>query len=376
MTPASSRPCLAGSAPDAPPGEAPTHRLAALRGALLGWFDRSRRDLPWRRDRTPYRVWLAEVMLQQTQVAAATPYFERFVERFPDAHSLARAPLPEVLALWKGLGYYSRARNLHRAAQQVAREGMPQSAQALRDLPGFGRYTAAAVASLAFGERVALVDGNVARVLSRLLAIDAPPGAPGREERLWAEAGTLLDPDRPGAFNEALMELGALVCTPARPRCEPACPLRPWCEACRSGRQALIPPPRARPVPEKLDLACAVAFRGGRLLLARRAEHGLFGGLWELPSVVVGPGATPARALEAAGWRPGARRAAATVHRRLTHRDLSLHLVPCAARRGRLEGYLEQRAVSREDLAAMGIATAMAQAIEKAFAVGAARRRG
>ena len=161
----------------------------SLRAALLAWFERNRRDLPWRRRRDPYAVWLSEVMLQQTQVSTVIPYFERFLERFPDPASLAAAPLPEVLAMWKGLGYYSRARNLHRAAQRIAEDGMPSTAEALRELPGLGRYTAAAVASLSFGEPVAVLDGNVARVLARLRAIEGPLGAD--EKRLWAEAEAL-----------------------------------------------------------------------------------------------------------------------------------------------------------------------------------------
>ncbi len=353
------------------PGPAPS----SLRRALLRWFAASRRDLPWRRGRTPYRVWLAEVMLQQTQVATATPYFERFVARFPDVQALAEAELSEVLTLWKGLGYYSRARNLHRAARQIAERGMPSTAAGLRELPGFGRYTAAAVASLAFGKAVALVDGNVARVLSRLRGIAEPPGDPGREARLWQEAEALLDPARPGAFNEALMELGALVCTPAQPRCLEGCPWSRWCEARRRGLQASIPPPRPRPTMKKLALACAVVRSRGRLLLARRPERGLFGGLWELPSFPVPRPSAASAALEAAGLRPRSprRQPLASFRRQLTHRALSLHLFACEPPSRKLGGYLEQRWVTRRGLAALGIASAMSGAIEAAFSAAPAK---
>lgn len=340
---------------------------SSLRRSLLAWFEAHRRDLPWRRERTPYRAWLAEVMLQQTQVATATPYFERFVERFPDAPSLAAADLSEVLGLWKGLGYYSRARNLHRAARKIAERGMPRTAAGLRELPGFGRYTAAAVASMAFGEAVPLVDGNVARVLSRLRAIEDPPGAKGRDERLWREAEALLDRERPGAFNEALMELGALVCTPRQPRCDDACPWARWCEARRRGLQASLPPPRPRAAPKKLVHACAVVRVGARLLLARRPERGLFGGLWELPSLPVERPSVAQRALEAAGLRLRSARPLCVVKRQLTHRELRLHLFACGPPPGRLEGYLEQRMVSPEELSALGIASAMSEAIERAL---------
>ncbi|MGC4116852.1 MAG: A/G-specific adenine glycosylase [Myxococcales bacterium] len=341
---------------------------SSLRRSLLRWFEQHRRDLPWRKDRTPYRVWLAEVMLQQTQVVTATPYFERFVQRFPDVGSLARAELPEVLSLWKGLGYYSRARNLHRAAQQIAREGMPQTAAGLRELPGFGRYTAAAVASIAFGEPVALVDGNVARVLSRLRAIALPPGAKGRDERLWAEAEALVDPRAPGAFNEALMELGALVCTPAQPRCDEACPWKSACEARRQGLQSSLPPPKPRPAPKKLALACAVVRRNGRILLARRPERGLFGGLWELPSVPFETPSAATKALSDSGLRAQRPKPLAVFRRQLTHRALSLHLFVCDPPAGPLEGYLEQRFVTPADLDSLGISSAMAGAIDRAFA--------
>jgi len=336
-----------------------------LRRALLTWFDANQRDLPWRRQRDPYRVWLSEVMLQQTQVATVIPYFERFLARFPTVEALARARLPQVLALWRGLGYYSRARNLHRAAQLIARDGLPRTAKALRELPGFGRYTAAAVASLAFGERAAVLDGNVARVIARLEAIALPPGAPRREVQLWSLAEELLDPARPGAFNEAMMELGALVCTPVNPGCG-QCPIARFCAARSRRMQERIPPPRIRRPRQKLQLACAVVQVRGRLLLARRREQGLFGGLWELPCAPTRRGETASSALKTIGLEALEAEPFAIVRRTLTHRELVLRLWRCRAPRGTtLPGYLEQRLVAADELDRLGIATAMAKAIAR-----------
>lgn len=338
----------------------------ALRSRLLAWFDEHRRDLPWRRARDPFAVWISEVMLQQTQVTTVIPYYQRFLARFPDAKALADAPLSEVLALWSGLGYYSRARNLHRAAQAIARDGMPRTSQGLRELPGFGRYTAAAVASIAFGEPVAVVDGNVARVLARLLAIEVPLASVA--ERLWSEAQALIDPGRPGAFNEAMMELGALVCIPSNPRCL-GCPVQADCRTHRRGLQARIPAPKVRPQRQRLDLACAAVLKGGSILLGRRAEKGLFGGLWELPSTEAADGA-PAAALQAIGFAALEEDPIAQVRRTLTHRELHLAVFLCRQSRRSASAYPELRFVPFEELREVGISTAMAKAIEAVRAGG------
>src|SRR5262249_12966131 len=214
-------------------------RVQSLRRALLEWFDKHKPDLPWRRARDPSAIGLSEVMLQQTQVVPVLPYWHRFLKRFPTVQSLADAALPDVLAQWRGLGYYSRARHLHRAAQLIrARpDGFPTTAKELVQLPGFGRYTAGAVASIAFGEPVPVVDGNVARVLSRLFEVDGAPGDRRREKELWSIAEELVAGDRPGDLNQALMELGALICRVDEPTCL-LCPVRPHCAALRSGRVA------------------------------------------------------------------------------------------------------------------------------------------
>jgi len=268
-------------------------RIARLRRNLLDWYAQQRRELPWRDEPDPYRVWISEVMLQQTQVATVTPYYERFVRRFPTLNDLASATLDEVLKAWEGLGYYARARNLHAAAGRVMAEHggqLPAGYAALRRLPGFGDYTAGAVASIAFGERVPAVDGNVKRVLARLLAItdDVARGATSR--RLRALAGALVPADRPGDFNQALMELGATICTPGTPRCL-LCPVRAECEGQAQGIQASLPikaPRRERP---HYDVTAAV-IRGedGRLLIAQRKPEAMLGGLWEFPGGKCQPG--------------------------------------------------------------------------------------
>ncbi|MGC9522618.1 MAG: A/G-specific adenine glycosylase [Anaerolineae bacterium] len=253
---------------------------------LLTWFERQARDLPWRHDRSPYRVWVAEVMLQQTQVDTVIGYYERFLERFPTLASLASASQEDVLKLWEGLGYYSRARALHRAAQEVMTEHggrVPADVAALRSLPGIGPYTAGAIASIAFGIPAPAVDGNVRRVMARVLAM-AGPGRGDLEEavRLW------MNEERPGAFAEALMELGATLCTPRVPRCL-LCPWHDLCRARELGEQASYPAPKARKATPHYDVTAAVILRDAactqapEVLVAQRLEDAMLGGLWEFP---------------------------------------------------------------------------------------------
>jgi len=271
---------------------APTLR-AALHRRLLGWWDAGHRDLPWRypqRAADPYRVWLSEVMLQQTQVAAALPYYRRFTERFPTLEALAAARDEEVYALWSGLGYYARCRNLLAAARlALARHGgLPGSLEALRALPGLGPYTAGAVASIAFALPAAAVDGNVARVLARLFRVEGAPAARRVRERLEALARALVHRRRPGDWNQALIELGATVCRRS-PACA-RCPVAASCAAREAGRERELPPARRRPARRRLVLACAVIERRGRALLVRRPEGGLLGGLRAFPAAEVGEG--------------------------------------------------------------------------------------
>jgi A/G-specific adenine glycosylase len=328
-----------------------------LRAALLGWYDAQARDLPWRRTRDPYAIWVSEVMLQQTQVPVVLPYWTAFMARFPDVRTLARASLDEVLAAWRGLGYYARARNLHRSAQAVVERHagrLPDEVEALRALPGFGRYTVGAVASIAFGREVPLVDGNVARVLARLFGVAGATGDAAREQRLWALAEVLVRGPRPGDWNQALMELGATVCRSEQPTCL-LCPLRAHCVGLASGRVAEIPAPKTRAPRRTLHIALAAVRRGEAVLLVRREGTGLFGGLWELPGVECAAG----QELEAlrARW-PEIRRSPrrlGRVERTLTHRALTLEIFEVFGLGPPAGG----RWATREEIESLGVSSAM-----------------
>jgi A/G-specific adenine glycosylase len=303
----------------------------ALHRRLLAWYDRHRRDMPWRRTRDPYPVWLSEVMLQQTRVATARPYYDAFIDRFPTLAALARAKAPEVLAAWAGLGYYRRARSLHEAARTVMREHggrVPDDPRAFRRLPGVGRYTTGAVLSICFDRPLAVLDGNVARVLSRLLALPAAIRDPRGARRLWALADSLVPMRRPGDWNQAMMELGATICTPRTPACA-RCPLRAWCRALALGRLADFPPQVARPAPEAVRRAVALIERGGRTLMAQH-EGTLLTGLWEPPGVELVNGAAAAPALRAAlrhlGVRARLTPTGRTVRHTITHRAISVEV--------------------------------------------------
>lgn len=256
---------------------------AAIRAALIAYFDTAARPLPWRSTDDPYAIWVSEIMAQQTRVETAIPYYERWLRQFPDVTALAAAPLDDVLKAWEGLGYYSRARNLH-AAAQIVRErhdgAVPGSYDALRALPGVGEYTAGAVSSIAFGARRPAVDGNVRRVLSRVLDVPSPPAALLRDV-----ADTLVPADRPGDFNQALMELGATICSPKSPRCH-ICPIARQCRSRAAGTQADRPSATKRKAVPAVDMATAVLRDdGGRLLIVRRPARGLLAGMWCFPAV-------------------------------------------------------------------------------------------
>ncbi|MGK7311578.1 MAG: A/G-specific adenine glycosylase [Candidatus Longimicrobiales bacterium M2_2A_002] len=259
----------------------PSPKPHEIARALLTHFDAHRRAMPWRETSDPYAIWVSEVMLQQTRVETVVPYWTEWMERFPTVDDLADADLDDVLKRWEGLGYYSRARNLHGAARMVRERfggRVPETVEELRELPGVGEYTAGAVASIAHGVPTPAVDGNVRRVLSRLYDLEAPTAA-----ELRSLAADLVPADRPGDFNQALMELGATVCTPRSPDCD-ACPLAGWCEARRLGVQEQRPRPKARKaIPEETVRTVVIARDDGVLLLVRRPEDGLLGGLWEFP---------------------------------------------------------------------------------------------
>lgn len=347
---------------------------------LRAWFDVHKRDLPWRVQRSPYRVWLSEVMLQQTQVAVVEDYYRRFLARFPDVAALARASDDEVLSLWSGLGYYSRGRNLHKAARVVATTHggiFPSTALALRQLPGVGPYTAAAVASLAYDEPVAVVDGNVARVLSRLTDERRPVDSPAGHQSIATHAQALVDAsDRPGATNEALMELGALVCVPRAPRCG-ACPWRDACAGRRIGSAEDLPvklPKRARRVCRVASVVVVDEVTGA-VWLEKRPARGLFGGLHEPPSCEI------AEDVEGA-WRallrardlpvPPSLPEPILVTRRLTHRDLTFAALRVTVSSTHHPGPWV------EDITAVGVSTAVRAVLEAtgAAAPAVSGRRG
>jgi len=310
--------------------------------ALLAWFRRHRRPLPWRRQRTPYRIWVAEVLLQQTRIAQAVPYFERFVRRFPTVSSLARASEDQVLKAWEGAGYYARARHLHAAARQLVRErggALPHRSEELRQLPGVGPYIAAAVASLAFHEPVVALDANGLRVLARWTLEREDPRRVVVRRRLqrWAMGRQL--PRRSGEFNEALMELGETLCLPARPLCS-ECPVAAHCRA----RQEL-PDPGALPTrgarrPRPFVEAAVVAVtRGGRWLVLRRPSTGLLGGLWEFPGGKLGPRERPITAArrelrEETGLTAGPLERLGSFRHEYSHFRVALHLFRARSARG------------------------------------------
>lgn len=252
---------------------------------LLAWYDHNKADLPWR-GADAYRVWLSEIMLQQTRIETVLPYYERFTNAYPSVAELANAPLDDVLKLWEGLGYYSRARNLYKTAGIIATKlqgQFPKTAAELMALPGIGRYTAGAIASIAFGERVPVLDGNVIRVFSRLLDLPDDVRETRTRNHLWQVAEDWLPDERPGDYNQALMELGQRVCLPRNPLCS-ECPVQPYCAAFANGTQAERPVKAKRQPTPHYDVAAGlIRDEAGRLLIAQRLEDGLLGGLWEFP---------------------------------------------------------------------------------------------
>src|SRR5277367_2361784 len=267
--------------------------LKTFQKQLLAWFRTHQRDLPWRRSRDPYRIWVAEVMLQQTRIATVMPYYQRFLSRFPTVHSLTRARETEVLKLWSGLGYYSRARNLHRAAKIiVARHHgqFPRTLDAVLELPGIGTYTAAAVLSIAYDVPLAVLDGNVARVLARIKAVRGDLRAPKNWRALTAAAQNFLASQAPGDWNQSLMELGEVICTPQTPRCN-ECPVARQCRAYAHGLTSEIPAPRRKRAPVHMKIAAAILRdpRGRTLLVQDPGAHDtvLFSRMWQFPAVEV-----------------------------------------------------------------------------------------
>jgi len=328
--------------------DTPPKRVAFVRD-LLGWYEREKRVLPWRETRDPYAIWVSEMMLQQTQVATVMPYWARWMEQFPTALALADAPLDNVLKAWQGLGYYARARNMHRAAQIIRDDlngAFPQTLAGVLALPGVGRYTAGAVCSIALGLDAPIVDANVIRVLCRVFGVPGDPKAQKTQARLWGLAQDLIPLGRASEFNQGMMELGALVCQ-ARPRCS-ACPVRDICTAFASGDPASFPHHAPRPVfTSQTDVSAVLThpLGDGRIVLVRRAPGGLWGGLWEMPRVTLANDETPTmgatRAIrEIVGLDAGADPDAlplATHRHGVTTRKITLLAVACAPRTAQAE---------------------------------------
>ena len=270
-----------------------------VRRSLLKWFDRNARDLPWRRSRDPYHVWVSEIMLQQTRVETVVPYFNRFIEKFPTVQELASGDPDDVLKLWEGLGYYSRAQKIHETSKIIVekRQGIfPRTVDEWRQLPGIGEYTAGAIVSIAYDVSAPILDGNVKRVLARLFHIKSNIDDSSTIRSLWGLAELLVPSKNAGSFNQSLMELGARICTPRRPICA-ECPLRRICEACKKGSQEELPERRKRnPVPH-YDIVAAAIRKNGRFLLGKRPFGGMLGGLWEFPGGKIEEGESHYQAL-------------------------------------------------------------------------------
>jgi len=344
---------------------------AAIARAVVRYYHAAKRDLPWRATRDPYAIWVSEIMLQQTRVATVIPYWTRWLARFPSVRALAAAPLDDVLAAWAGLGYYSRARNLHAAAGELMRDGgaMPTTAAELAHVRGIGRYTAGAIASIAYGERTPVVDGNVARLLARLYAIEHDIKGRTGQVALWARASEIVDAlpadAAPGDLNQGLIELGATVCTKAQPRCA-VCPVADACAAHRAGHEDRFPIVAKRTPEAELPILAHAALwivDRGELLLARRRADGLFGGLWELPQ---GPALAPL----ARRWRARADHSLVAYHEQtLSHRRLRITVFRAHARDRLVDppdpGYDAVSYRPLRDARALGIAASTAAILRK-----------
>jgi A/G-specific adenine glycosylase len=319
-------------------------RNRSFSSRLLAWYARHQRDLPWRHTRDPYRIWISETLLQQTQVATVIPYYERFLARFPNVHVLASAPLDDVLKTWEGAGYYARARNLHRAARQLVEQyggKFPRTVADWLKLPGVGRYTAGALASIAFNRDAPIVDGNVTRVLCRYFGIRGDPTrgtSRTTRDRLWKLAADLIPPGRARDFNQALMDHGATICLPRHPRCE-ICPVRARCVARRLGIQEDLPTKRVKPKRPHYEIGAGIIWKRGRILIQRRPPQGLLGGLWEFPGGKRERGETFEECVrrevrEEVGIQVQVRGEVAVVAHGYSHFSITLHAFTCQYVRG------------------------------------------
>lgn len=313
-----------------------SHTTNAIRRLLLAWYRREARDLPWRRSSDPYCIWISEIMLQQTRVEAVIDYYNRFLAAFPTVQALAQASIDCVLKQWEGLGYYSRAHNLHQTAKLIVNDRggeFPQSVEEWMALPGIGRYSAGAVCSIAFGVRAPVVDGNVKRVLSRMFAIEESIDDAKTVNQMWDIADALVAPRCPGDFNQAMMELGARVCLPKQPRCE-LCPLNKRCAARLLNIERTLPVRHEKKTPPHAHVVAAAIKKNGRYLLGKRPATGMLSGLWEFPGGKVEPGETHQEALrreihEELGGEIKVGEHVITVDHAYTHLTVTIHLYRC-----------------------------------------------
>ena len=346
--------------------------------ALMAWFRKHARSMEWRETDDPYRIWVSEIMLQQTRVETVTPYYRRFLSAFPTLKALADAPLDRVLKSWEGMGYYARARNLHKAAGRILAGGgrLPESVEGLLALPGVGRTTAGAIAAIAFRQDVPVLDANVRRVVARLCAVRGDPRSPAVERSLWSISRRMILPGRGRDTALAMMDLGATVCVPRYPKC-PDCPLSRWCEGRRLGLQESIPRrPAKRPLPHRDVVVAVFADREGKLLIDRRPDHGLLGGLWEFPGGKREAGETLAGALareirEELGVRIRVLGKIGTVRHAYSHFRVSLHAYRCRTTAGRIRRNPTRRWAAPEELGNLAFPRATRKLLEL---IGDARR--
>jgi len=312
---------------------------------LLDWFKKNKRDLPWRKTLDPYAIWISEIMLQQTQVATVIPYYEKFLKTFPTVRSLARVNLSKVLKIWEGLGYYSRARNLHQASRIIANHlkgKIPETPKDLLSLPGIGRYSAGAILSIAYNKETPILDGNVKRVLSRLFVVSGHPKK--TEKILWPLSEFLIPKGSPGAFNQALMDLGSMICTPQKPNCL-GCPLKNLCQGYLSGKPESFPLRSVKKKVPHIEAIAAVIQKNGKVLLRQRPPRGLLGGLWEFPNWKIEEKRRLRLRLELRnyikkemGMDVEVKEPIGTFHQTYSHFKLTLHVFECDPLEGKGKG--------------------------------------